>query len=255
MNYLVSAATDIGISKNTNQDSYHVTVADTRLGKMVIAILCDGMGGLSKGEVASATVIHAFHEWILTRLPELCNHGITDAMIQNEWSDIAVIYNEKIKNYGRSVGIDLGTTLTIMMLTDTRYYIMNIGDSRAYEITDKAKVLTKDQTVVARELELGIISEEQAKNDPRRSVLLQCIGASEEIIPEMIFGKIQKNAVYMLCSDGFRHEISSEEIYTYLNPEIICEETHMRRNMDILIELNKQRMERDNISVVCIKTC
>ena len=254
MNFLVSASTDIGISKKTNQDSYNVTVVDTVLGRLVIAVLCDGMGGLSKGEIASATMIDAFRKWIVSRLPELCKSSITDTIIQNEWCDIAVIYNEKIKNYGRSIGIDLGTTLAAILLTDSRYYIINVGDSRVYEITDKAIVLTKDQTVVARETELGIISEEQAKKDPRRSILLQCIGASEEIVPDMFFGEIKKNAVYMLCSDGFRHEITREEIQQYLNPRRMQKPSQMQQNINALIEINKQRKERDNISVVAIRT-
>ena len=254
MEFLVSASTDIGISKKTNQDSYSVTVINTRLGKIVIAVLCDGMGGLSKGEIASATVIDAFRRWIATRLPELCKKDITDTVIQNEWCDIAAIYNEKIKNYGAGIGIELGTTLAAILLTESRYYIINIGDSRVYEITDKAVVLTKDQTIVAKEAELGKISEEQARVDPRRSVLLQCIGASDEIVPDMFFGETKKDAVYMLCSDGFRHEISSEEIYQYLNPEKMCEKNQMKENMNTLIEINKQRKERDNISVISVRT-
>lgn len=254
MDFLVSASTDIGIYKSTNQDSYGVSVVNTRLGKMVVAVLCDGMGGLSKGEVASATMIDAFHKWTLKRLPELCKNPITDTVIQNEWNDIAFIYNEKIKKYGKRFGIELGTTLVAILLTSSRYYIINIGDSRVYEITDKAVVLTTDQTFVAREVKKGKMTENQAKTDPRRSVLLYCIGASDEIVPEMIFGETKKDAVYMLCSDGFRHEISSEEIHQYLNPDKMHDESQMKQNMDTLIEINKQRMERDNISVVSVRT-
>lgn len=58
----------------------------------------------------------------------------------------------------------------------------------------------------------------------------------------------------MLCSDGFRHEITEEEIYKYLNPGVMTDENRMKRNMDALIDLNKQRQERDNISVVTIRT-
>ena len=254
MEFLISATTDIGISKKINQDSYSVTVVNTRLGKMAIAVLCDGMGGFSEGEVASATVINAFRKWIITRLPELCKRTITDTIIQNEWCDIAAIYNEKIKKYGKNTGIVLGTTLVAILLTESRYYIINIGDSRVYEITDNAVVLTKDQTVVAREVEFGHITEEQAKSDPRKSVLLQCVGASDEIEPDMFFGKTKKDAVYMLCSDGFRHEISSEEIQQYLNPNRMCNKSQMNQNMVTLVELNKQRLEHDNISVISIKT-
>ena len=254
LDYIVSAATDIGISKDTNQDSFGVKVVDTKLGKIVVAVLCDGMGGLAKGEVASATVVDAFHKWILHQLPSLCESGISDSVIQNEWTGIILSCNRKISNYGKSIGINLGTTLAVIMLTETRYFIVNIGDSRVYAISDETALITKDQTVVAKEVEAGILTEEQAKNDPRRSILLQCIGASEIISPEYFFGDTRKNTVYMLCSDGFRHEITNKEIFQYLNPNVMCDAQQMKQNMDTLIEVNKQRLEKDNISVISIRT-
>ena len=255
LEYIISAVTDTGIAKDTNQDSYSIKVADTRLGKIVVAVLCDGMGGLSKGEVASATVIDAFDKWILNRLPVLCMTGITDNVIRNEWTDIILLCNEKIHTYGNGIGIDLGTTLAVLMLTDTRYFIMNVGDSRVYEISDELIRLTQDQTVVAKEIEAGILTEEEAKQDPRRSILLQCIGASNEIIPDMFFGETRKDAVYMLCSDGFRHEVTEDEIQQGLAPSVMCESGQMKRNMEDLIEINKQRQEQDNITVISVRTC
>lgn len=59
--------------------------------------------------------------------------------------------------------------------------IINVGDTRAYEIGDHVVLLTKDQTVVAREVELGNLTQVEAETDPRRSVLLQCVGASDEV--------------------------------------------------------------------------
>lgn len=255
MNYIISATTDIGNVKTTNQDSFCVKSLTTRQGKMVFAVLCDGMGGLAKGEVASSTVINAFSNWAMTRLPQLCESEINDYDIRSEWSGLVTAYNEKIKNYGKRSGISLGTTITAMLLTDNRYYILNVGDTRAYKIdASSVEVITKDQTVVAREVEQGIITEEQAKTDPRRSVLLQCIGASDAVYPDMFFGAIQKDAVYMLCSDGFRHEITQEEIHQYLQPDVMLSEEAMKQNMDSLIAINKQRQERDNITVVSVRT-
>ncbi len=254
MNYIVSASTDKGIVKDTNQDSFGVKVVRTKCGTIVMAVLCDGMGGLAKGEVASATVVDAFNKWVLSRLPVLCEQGITDAAIREEWNHLVTSCNERIKAYGKNVGVSLGTTVTAIMLTDTRYYVVNVGDSRVYEITDRAQPLTKDQTVVAREVELGILTPEQAKVDPRQSVLLQCIGASEVVTPDFFFGETAKDAVYMLCSDGFRHEITPDELQAYLNPAVMSDADRMKANMDLLIEMNKQRQERDNISVVTVRT-
>ena len=254
MNFIVSATTDIVLTKSTNQDSYNVRVFSTNQGKVVLAVLCDGMGGLSKGEVASASVVNAFCKWADTRLPILCENEITDSDIRADWVGIATDYNEKIKNYAASCGTNMGTTVTAMLLTESRYYIINVGDTRAYEIADAVTVLTKDQTVVAREVELGNLTPEEAERDSRRSVLLQCIGASDEVYPDMFFGDTKLNAVYMLCSDGFRHEITEDEIHQYLNPNVMVDADGMKQNMDALIDLNKQRQERDNISVVSIRT-
>lgn len=254
MNFIISASTDIGNTKSTNQDSLSAKVITTEQGPMVFAVLCDGMGGLEKGEVASATVVNAFDNWVETKLPILCQNELTDADIRKDWVDIVTDYNEKIKSYGKRSGISLGTTVTAILITNKRYYIINVGDTRAYEISSCLKLLTKDQTVVAREIELGNLTEEEAKVDPRRSVLLQCIGASNTVYPDMFFGDTVENAVYMLCSDGFRHEITEQEIVNYLQPSVMNNEATMKANMDALIDINKKRYERDNITVLTIRT-
>lgn len=254
MNFIVSANTDVGIKKNTNQDSLSVKVINTPQGRMTFAVLCDGMGGLDKGEVASASVIRAFDNWVRNDLPTICNAPIEDSILRTQWDKILTDQNNVIKTYGARQGVKLGTTAVVMLITQTRYYIMNVGDSRAYELTDNIKQLTTDQTFVAREVELGNMTEEQARVDERRNVLLQCVGASDEVYPDMFFGDVQSNAVYMLCSDGFRHEISPQEIYEKLQPGMLFDDNTMHKRTAELIELDKQRNEQDNISVVLIRT-
>ena len=254
MNYIVSARTDIGISKSTNQDSLSVKIANTSQGRVALAVLCDGMGGLEKGEVASASVIRAFEQWFLNDFSVLCAHPIEDHVIREQWTNIVTQQNNIIKNYGARQGVKLGTTVEALLITQSRYYILNVGDSRVYEIADTVKQLTSDQTFVAREVALGNMTEEQAKVDSRRSVLLQCVGASDEVYPDISFGTPNGNAVYMLCSDGFRHEISVDEIFEKLNPNANYDEHMMNTHSVELIELNKAREERDNISVVLIRT-
>lgn len=254
MNFLISGTTDVGTKKLTNQDSLSVKIINTSQGRMAFAILCDGMGGLEKGEVASATVIRAFDTWVQTQLPLLCNGPIQDHVIRMQWEKIITDLNQTIKIYGARQGVRLGTTAVIMLLTQTRYYLLNVGDSRAYELSDTIRQLTADQTFVAREVALGNMTPEEARVDKRRNVLLQCVGASDEVYPDMFFGDVKEHAVYMLCSDGFRHEISAEEIYEKLRPEMLVDEAAMRANATHLIELNKIRKEQDNISVAMVRT-
>lgn len=255
MNFIISANTDIGTTKQTNQDSLSVKVINTSQGRMAFAILCDGMGGLEKGEVASASVIRAFDCWVSTELPRLCESPqIQDSEIRMQWERIVEELNHTIMTYGARQGVKLGTTVVAMLLTQNRYYILNVGDSRAYELTAGIRQITQDQTFVAREVALGNMTEEQAKTDERRNVLLQCVGASDVVYPEMYFGDVQENAVYMLCSDGFRHEVSAEEIYEKLQPNVLFDEYTMSQNSLALIELTKKRQERDNISVALVRT-
>lgn len=254
MNFIVTARTDIGLVKKTNQDSLSIRVANTPQGRMAFAVLCDGMGGLEKGEVASASVIRAFDHWFRTELPLLCGAPLEDGTIRQQWNAIVTEQNRTIKRYGARQGVRLGTTVVAMLLTQSRYFILNVGDSRAYEIGNFVKQLTNDQTFVAREIALGNMTEEQARVDERRNVLLQCVGASEEVYPDMFFGEPNPNAVYMLCSDGFRHEITNEEIFERFRPEVLLNEEIMGQNSEALIELNKMRSERDNISVALVRT-
>lgn len=254
MNFIISANTDIGTTKSTNQDSLTVKRLSTPLGTMVFAVMCDGMGGLAKGEVASASVIRAFDNWVRNDLPQLCNGPLDDSTIRAQWDKIVTEQNRTIKAYGARQGVRLGTTVVAMLLTQNRFYILNVGDSRAYELTTSLRQLTQDQTFVAREIAMGNMTPEQAALDARRNVLLQCVGASDEVYPEMFFGDVQKDAVYMLCSDGFRHEITADEIYAHLQPGVLFDDATMSQHTVDLIELNKQRQERDNISVVLVRT-
>lgn len=253
MNFLTAYHTDVGLTKETNQDSICIKLAKTNIGNVLMAIICDGMGGLEKGELASATVIRRFCYWFDNELPMMLEDFKMDR-VKYSFDNMISELNEKIAMYGKERSVSLGTTLTVMFFAQDEYMIAHVGDSRAYEISNNVIVLTEDQTVVGREVRRGRMTMEQAKTDPRRNVLLQCIGASSTVVPDYIKDTTKKGAVYMLCSDGFRHVISSEEMYMALNPNVCTSEDAIKMQALQLVELNKQRKERDNISVIVIKT-
>lgn len=251
MHFTVTADTDIGTTKDTNQDSLCVKIADTPVGEVLMAIICDGMGGLSKGELASATVIREFSEWFNNELNQELN-AINMDVIGGKWELMLKDLNSRILEYGKSVQTNLGTTFTGMLFIKNEYIIVHVGDTRAYFISSDLKQLTEDQTVVAREIKRGTMTLEEAKTDSRRNMLLQCVGASKAVEPQIIKGNIEKGA-YMLCSDGFRHEITKDEIFESLNPKNLQSKEAMHTNSLYLINLVKSRNERDNISVVLMK--
>ena len=252
MRFTATADTDIGISKNTNQDSMVIKHAIADGKEVLLAVVCDGMGGLSKGELASATVIKAFSRWFDEELPyELENFDLQ--IVGTKWSLLLKELNARILEYSKNNGIDgVGTTFSGILFVNEQYMIGHVGDSRVYHIGSSLSQLTTDQTFVAREVSRGTMTPEQAKTDKRRNLLLQCVGASKVVEPQIICGRTEKGA-YMLCSDGFRHEITEEEIYESLNPINLMNKDAMHNNAKYLIEQNKSRNEKDNISVLLIK--
>lgn len=268
--YTVAAQTDIGITKNVNQDSLTVKVANTPYGEAAVAVLCDGMGGLEQGEIASAVVVRAYEQWFLRMFPLALDesHGKIDVWwIQNNWESIANDCNARILDYSRERKTTMGTTLTVLLLFGGNFYISHIGDCRVYHMTDfgeQMKQVTTDQTYVEREVALGHMTPEQAKNDSRRNVLLQCIGTVRQVEPDFIVGQYQSGDSFLLCSDGFRHQLLEQEIYDYCHLALRDMEWYveyrqensrlMNVQLKYLIEQNKIRMEKDNISAILIKT-
>ncbi len=255
MNYYVAYNTDIGIRKKTNEDSIAVKILDTPKGRAVLAIVCDGMGGLSAGELASKEVVLAYGQWFDTSFAKMAAAGEFDLnVITNEWRSLAVAENSKLGVYGSNHNAGLGTTLSALLLYREQYLIIQVGDSRIYEMTTEGiRQVTEDQSVVAREIAAGRLTPEEALRDPRRSILLQCIGASASVEPVFYQGTVMPETSYLLCSDGFCHEISHRELLEQLGPQACKNPTVMRQNCTYLTDLVKQRKEQDNISVILVK--
>jgi len=253
MEFIISASTDAGLVKKNNQDSLMAKELSIDGEKVTLAVLCDGVGGLSKGEIASATVVHAFDRWFMERFPSIFHAENRYDLICADWARLLNTYNQKIRDYGSANGITLGTTVTAALMMLDRYYVVNVGDSRTYLIDDALYQITKDQTIVNYELEKGMITPEQAEKDTRNNILLQCVGASEQLVPDFFSGELRADTAFLLCSDGFRHVITEAEIYERFRPSELVDAEVIRARQLELIEINKSRMEKDNISVIVIK--
>lgn len=252
MQFYISAATDVGIKREVNQDNYFARQFSTGQRKVAFAVLCDGMGGLQHGENASALITTAFSDWAEHTLCKLSEDVLQDCEIRRQWTQLIAEQNEKIRLCGQLNGYRMGSTVTVILLSESRYYILNIGDTRAYQIKEYVKQLTVDHTVLADEVRRGNISKEQAREAPIQNILTKCVGLEERVYGDFFFGDTEVGAVYMLCSDGFRHCITEVELLEYLVPsgdQIIHQLDSGNRT---LIELNKQRGETDNITVVTI---
>lgn len=255
MEYIAAYHTDVGITKKTNQDSTAIKIVETIDGKVAFGIVCDGMGGLSKGELASKEVIMAFCDWFDNTLMDDIEKGMFEEnRLMQQWNDVVQTQNKRLGMYGEQNSVMLGTTVSAILFYKNMYYIVHVGDSRIYNLAHTVTLLTNDQTFIAREMAAGRMTAEQAKVDPRRSVLLQCVGASQVVEPEFTKGQLQRNSVYMICSDGFRHQITEQEMLEKIGPKAACDEEKMKYGCIYLTELVKKRGETDNITVALIRT-
>ena len=139
LHYTVAAQTDVGIAKKVNQDSLTVKVANTPYGETAIAVICDGMGGLEQGEIASAVVVRTYEQWFLKGLPSALHEsgGRLDASwLRESWDRLANDCNARILDYSRERKTAMGTTLTVLLLFEGCFYISHVGDCRVYQMTD-----------------------------------------------------------------------------------------------------------------------
>lgn len=270
MDYCALAVTDVGIKKQTNQDGVCIRVADTKeVGQIAMAVICDGMGGLSKGEVVSTTVVRAFSDWF----ERVAAQGLSIYSMEEvseAWKQMLKEENQRILEFGRKIHVNMGTTCSALFLMGNEYVIVHVGDTRIYTLMGEChslarsasdtrclkgtvRQLTADQTYVAREVRLGNMTPEQARTHAKRSVLLQCVGASREVEPQVVLGEVRAGTVFLLCSDGFRHMLSEQEMHENLYPVDFGDVGRLEKKGIKLVELVKERGEKDNISVAVVQ--
>ena len=271
MKVLTAAISDVGTRKSVNQDAVMLKVAKTEAGEnLILAVLCDGLGGLSCGEAASAAFVSEMEAWFVNRLPvilsgevgtqDLSGMSVKDDFrkaIRRSWEYLADDMNERIGAYGRRGGFQLGTTALCLIIKDRDFLLMNVGDSRLYKVTDTAegiRQLTHDHSLVQQQIDRGEITYEEAEQSANKSVLLQCVGASERVYPDFFYGNITRDTSYLLCSDGFWRRLSLEELERGIKPSVCIDEARLSQNLTDMTECVKRRGEEDNISAVLI-TC
>ncbi len=231
--------TDTGRVREHNEDS--VTILKNLNGEY-LAVVADGMGGHRKGEVASAlTVAH-----LGKRFTESASIGtISDAV--NWLSDNINEINSEILDYGEknenSKG--LGTTVVAAIITKEFLIFANLGDSSGYVVKNKKlHRVTKPHTLVNLLVDAGDLTEEQAKNHPKKNVLMKALGAAEKAEPD-IFDVDNGSEEIFLCSDGLTSMLNDEQIEKVLLEDNLSVEEKVVK----LIKKCNARGGTDNISI------
>lgn len=252
MDYEITYHTDIGTTREVNQDSAAMAVADTSEGPVCIALLCDGMGGIAMGEYASSYVVMDMLRWFEEDLPELLRGCQTLEQIGEIWTRMLTDHDTHLREYGRSRGIRLGTTATCVLFWKGRFLLAQSGDSRFYESGRKLRQISRDQSRVQEQIDKGLLTREEARSHPGRNILSDCIGGSRPSVPVCTYGRIKRGTNYLLCSDGLVHELSDKEIARFTNGVSHPLRSDLQGRLAEMTEVVKSRGETDNITAVAV---
>ena len=248
--------TDAGKKRAVNQDSSLIKVASAgKMGRISFVAVCDGMGGLSKGEVASCKAIRTLENWFheeLSLMLGIDEDKIWD-VIEISWRRLLADINRDIRRYGKHRGIKLGTTLTAFLQIGRKYMLMNVGDSRIYLVSRKdVQKITHDQSLVQSKIDSGVMLEDEVQNSQERNVLLQCLGHGSAPQPQIIRGDIQMSTTVVACSDGLWKTISEKELFRALCPQMCVTSEDMLEECKKLTMTAIDRKEQDNITVAAM---
>ena len=230
--------TDSGKVRDHNEDSVIILKSLEDIYLMAVA---DGMGGHSAGEVASSIAIsylgNHFKETFYKLNKEQAINWLRDAV-----TEINSLIFRHVKEHPEAKG--MGTTLVVSIISKDYILFGNIGDSSGFVVKNKElHKVTYDHTLVNLLVSAGELSEDEAKDHPKKNVLMKALGASDPIDIDIFDCDMDIEAI-MLCSDGLTNMLDQEQIIEVLNSELSIEEKVVK-----LIRKSNNRGGTDNISI------
>lgn len=236
MNYQVNVYWNKGAVRKSNQDSVLVLKALTSQGRVLLAAVCDGMGGMDRGEYTSGYLTEELVTWFYDGLLQAIGKRKPLWVLRRSLERNLYRIQCRLQTYAVRRGLEMGTTMSLLVLWEKKYLLWHLGDSRIYRLSGHRKrkivLMTKDHV--------------QGKNR-----LTKCVGSFGYFWPDFRTGIIGKGEAFLLCSDGFWHMMGSKELGETLVPALMTEERCERRLKEIA-ETAMRRGERDNLSAVYI---
>lgn len=251
----IGQATHVGKVRKQNEDSFFTLNAmlsqDGEAFPFGLFLVADGMGGQKGGGLASALASRVVAEAVLREfyLPWLSSDS-DEAPPQRPINEVILdAANKANLAVHRYAPPEAGTTLTCALVQGTNAYIAHVGDSRAYLIRQgRLEQITQDHSLLARLIELGQISPEEAASHPQKNVLYKAIGQGSTLEVDFYLKSLSANSYLLLCSDGLWGMVSEDRMATIVreatNPQDACRQ--------LVREANAQGGE-DNITVVLVQ--
>ena len=230
--------TDPGKVRERNEDC--VSIVENGTGEKLL-IVADGMGGHKDGEIASSIALNL----ICDRFKNISSVGNKEdaiSWIQSTVSEANVAIYKYVSEYPESQG--MGTTIVLAILTPMFLLIGNIGDSSGYVYkNNKIHKITVDHTLVNLLVKSGELTEEEARNHPKKNVLMKALGSSVNVEMDIFDVELGIDGIF-LCSDGLTNMLDDNQISKVLNDKLSIQE-----KLEKLVFKANNRGGNDNISI------
>ena len=239
MRILYASRSDVGMKRDNNEDNLLVFPEEN-----VFAVF-DGMGGHAAGEVASEMAVQIVQRELAT--------------VKNlDGDDVSKLVAASLKHANRAIHdrtlteVDkqgMGTTVSALLLSGARYLIGQVGDSRVYLLRDgQFSQLTKDHSYVQEQVDAGFLTPEQARYHPYSNVITRCVGAGQDVEPDIYRGEVRVGDVYLVASDGLTGMVDDRRLAQLLNSR-----AEPDRKVQSLIAEANGRGGLDNITAIIVQ--
>lgn len=255
---------DVGMTRTENQDSY---VIRPICKNTTLCVVCDGMGGAKSGNVASEKAIECFVENVIKYASTKIGQ---DGVLTLTSDDACIILDDAAHDANKTVYElaqtspdyqGMGTTLVAALFCDDTVYVINIGDSRLYLISNNTITqITHDHSYVQHLIDSGTVSVEEARNHPFRNRITRAVGIAPETESDIFSVELSSLdvAYLLLCSDGLSGMLLPEDIYEMISSDLDIDvvtdiESELCDKTDRLIKAANDAGGTDNITAVLVK--
>lgn len=230
---------DQGKVRTSNEDSYAASA------KHRLFLVADGMGGHAAGEVASQIAASTMEEIVALRSSSESNPQEVLRLAAEE-ANSRIYEAARIKREFAG----MGSTLTALSFRDNHFYIVHVGDSRAYLLRDGAlEQLTRDHSLVWHLLESGVLRKEELSSHPQKNLITRSIGPHPNVEVDLERGEAREGDIFLICSDGLTDAVTDENIRGILSH---TDETPQEIG-NRLVDMANERGGPDNVTVVVVR--
>lgn len=225
---------DKGEYYDINQDSFSLQILLTGSGPYAMAMVCDGIGGLLRGEEASGYTLRYMTTWFYENaIPLLCKRGAFRQLKRSCQRALGDVHDNLQKN-GSERGDMLGTTFTMLILGKEKFYTFHVGDCSCFILGKRNRKLTTDQL-------------------NERGELIQAVGVGK--VPEIMagHGRYGRRNAFLLCSDGFAGCLNRQRLKGLWECSRKGDNNKTQKMMQEILARGRQKGERDNCTAIYIQ--